>query len=340
MIGRANPRSQIHDPRSGFTLVELLVVITIIGILIALLLPAVQAAREAARQSQCLNNLKQMGLAAHEFEQARQVVPPAFLTGSGHATWMVIIMPYMEMGSLATMANLKQQYYWMPDDVRRTQVSFYYCPTRRRPPRLSVANDNRPSEGIDQNIPGALADYGMCIGDGTLRPWWFGNCDHANKIYVNSGNGLGDSTHYFSPTTWFSGTTSPNPAGGYFYSNWKARRTFAQVRDGLSNTLMFGERFIYPDHEGDRNYGDGSFYNDDKEWSSCRLAGPGYRIARSANDPGATLMVFGSAHPGGLCNFVMGDGSMHPLSASIDTTVLGYLANIRDGNPIPSTVFQ
>ena len=84
--------------RCGFTLVELLVVITIIGILIALLLPAVQAAREAARRGQCTNNLKQIGLAVHNFHDARKALPPSFLTGGGHAPWLVMILPYVEQG--------------------------------------------------------------------------------------------------------------------------------------------------------------------------------------------------------------------------------------------------
>ena len=82
--------------RHGFTLVELLVVITIIGILIALLLPAVQAAREAARRMQCGNNLKQIGLATQNFESTYGHFPPAFTSGVGHATWLVLILPYLE----------------------------------------------------------------------------------------------------------------------------------------------------------------------------------------------------------------------------------------------------
>ena len=90
-------QSSIPRARCAFTLVELLVVIAIIAIPIALLLPAVQAAREAARRTQCANHLKQLGLAVHNFHDAQGAIVPAGLTFRGHATWLVLILPYIEM---------------------------------------------------------------------------------------------------------------------------------------------------------------------------------------------------------------------------------------------------
>src|SRR6187399_1689217 len=87
--------------RGGFTLIELLVVIAIIGVLVALLLPAVQAAREAARRSSCSNNLRQIGLATQNFHDSRNVFPPLRIAGGeGWASYFVLILPYMEQGSL------------------------------------------------------------------------------------------------------------------------------------------------------------------------------------------------------------------------------------------------
>src|SRR5512136_477151 len=98
-----------YKKNRAFTLVELLVVIAIIGILIALLLPAVQAAREAARRSSCLNNLTQLGLAVQNYEMARRTYPPGTINETGpivnqptgyHMSWLVQILPYMEEGNV------------------------------------------------------------------------------------------------------------------------------------------------------------------------------------------------------------------------------------------------
>lgn len=99
---RQRGRHVLCRQRAAFTLVELLVVITIIGILIALLLPAVQAAREAARRSQCINNLKQIGLAMHNYEQVHRRLPlcNAYRTPRMHRSWMVGILPYLESGTI------------------------------------------------------------------------------------------------------------------------------------------------------------------------------------------------------------------------------------------------
>jgi prepilin-type N-terminal cleavage/methylation domain-containing protein len=129
-------------PRPGFTLVELLVVITIIGILIALLLPAVQAAREAARRAQCTNNLKQIGLALLNYEQTHRTLPPYGIPGMGpypfptvtnpprpayHHTWITMILPFLEQTGLYQSTNMRLRAWGQP--IVGTAVSTLLCPT-------------------------------------------------------------------------------------------------------------------------------------------------------------------------------------------------------------------
>src|SRR6476620_4616699 len=105
--------------RRAFTLIELLVVIAIIGVLVGLLLPAVQQSREAARRGQCSNNLKQLGLAVHNFEHVQQTLPSSRL-GPQHATWTIQVLPYMEQDNLYNSWNLTKTYYLQQPQARTT----------------------------------------------------------------------------------------------------------------------------------------------------------------------------------------------------------------------------
>lgn len=155
----------------GFTLVELLVVIAIIGILIALLLPAIQAAREAARRAQCTSNLKQLGLAVQNYHSARKSLPPAWLTGGGTGTWLLLILPYLEEGQLYQDRNIELTYYVQPLSVIQTQISIYKCPSHRTgDPQFSTQGDVRGNSNGGANLSGALCDYCGCVGDGTIWP--------------------------------------------------------------------------------------------------------------------------------------------------------------------------
>ncbi|MEA1950794.1 MAG: DUF1559 domain-containing protein [Planctomycetota bacterium] len=118
----------------GFTLVELLVVIAIIGILIALLLPAVQAAREAARRISCVNKLKQMGLATHNFHDAHNGIVPCSLTYRGFAGWPVLLLPYLGQNPLQDCYDITKEYIAQVDagDVFETRIDTYFCPSRAR----------------------------------------------------------------------------------------------------------------------------------------------------------------------------------------------------------------
>ena len=147
--------------RMGFTLVELLVVIAIIGLLIALLLPAVQVAREAARRTSCTNHLKQIGLAIHNFHDVNNwLIPTRQHCQCG--TWAPMLWPFSEQSNAANHWGSKLNYHFQPLENIQVQVDIYYCPSRRAPPQLSLNGDGRLSV---PHRPGALSDYGAVAGD-------------------------------------------------------------------------------------------------------------------------------------------------------------------------------
>jgi prepilin-type N-terminal cleavage/methylation domain-containing protein len=283
----------------GFTLVELLVVIAIIGVLVALLLPAVQQARESSRRTQCANNLKQMGLAIHSFHDAYNQVPYSRL--DTYETWAVLLLPYIEQPALFSQWVMTKQYYDQVPEVRETTLKVYVCPTRRSPPKKSLAGDVH-QDGTRPHIPGGVGDYSGCAGTPT-----------------------GTNDYYEGGT--FSGVfyTQLNAANGVFWYKGPQRMRFSAVTDGISNTLFIGEKHVTV--KGLNM--EGSIYNGDFS-ASFKKAGIGAPLARNPNGSGSN---FGSWHPG-VCQFVLGDGSVRPLRNEIDLTVLGYMAHRFDGNPI------
>lgn len=280
-------------PLPGFTLVELLVVIAIIGILIALLLPAVQAAREAARRSQCLNNLKQFGLAIHNYHDTQKWYP--YTRVDTRETSFVLIMPYMEQGSIFEKWDFTQTYYNQIPEVRLTSIEPFYCPTRRRAPQHSTSGDVQQGTS-NPSVPGACSDYAFSVGD-------------------PSGN-----------TDYYPGQNAPPPCNGPFRYKSKELLNSASVTDGLSNTLFMGEKHIPNERYGQAP--DSSVWNGDNG-ASFKKAGVGAPLAKGPKGSGQ----FGSYHPG-ICQFVMGDGSVKAFSVSVELKNLGRLANRMDGEAI------
>jgi prepilin-type N-terminal cleavage/methylation domain-containing protein len=285
--------------RPAFTLIELLVVIAIIAVLIALLLPAIQKVREAASRLQCGNNLKQIGVAIHGYIDQHKEIPYTRL--DTRETWAVMILPHIEQHLTFKLWDFTKDYYNQLPEMRLAQIPIYFCPTRRAPlsgKNISIDNDIHQSNPMGPHVPGACSDYAACAGD-----------TNSTADYYLGLNGTTDSTC----------------ANGPF--NYKGPRvTIGHVIDGLSNTFFVGEK-----HIPNFNFGkspDSSVYNGD-HGSSFKVAGLGAPLANGPTGSGQ----FGSYHFG-ICQFVLGDGAVRPVSVSIDATNLGRLANRRDGQVI------
>jgi len=330
--------------RPGFTLVELLVVITIIGILIALLLPAVQSAREAARQTQCRNNLKQLGLAMLQHHEKYG----HFATGGwgwgwvgdpdrGYGAnqpggWIYNILPFIEQDSLRQLGmgaeeSAKRQ---AAREVLGIPIALLHCPTRRRAVAYPVSPGRCNPRNCETPTQCGRSDYAACAGSGI---------PHGNSIHAGpSSLAEGDDPSYVSPTppsppTW---PTVYKTADGVCFLRSEIR--IAHIRDGTSQTYMIGEKYIDPDH-----WFTGTSAADDQGWSI------GYDIDTvrftasyfppQPDRPGVYLTRnFGSAHVSGL-NFTFCDGSVRPIGYTIDPTVHEHLGMRSDGSAISSADF-
>ena len=303
--------------KSGFTLVELLVVIAIIGILIALLLPAVQSAREAARRAQCSSQLKQLGLAIHNFHDTNGFMVPSRLP-CHWGTWATALWPFLEQTAATKRWHPEFSYHFQPLENIQTQVSIYYCPTRRAPPQLSEDGDGR---GSVPHRPGALADYAGCVGDdrSTWDYWPDNPRNRATGTFITALNQLGSPEDVQD-----CGGSNPD----YRFLGYSGAIDFGDIDDGTSNTLFMGEKHVQPNQFGRAGGSDTSVYNADNLERTSRFAGVPHPLARSASE--SVNINFGSYHPG-VCQFVMGDGSVQGIAVAIDLATLAFLANRHDG---------
>jgi prepilin-type processing-associated H-X9-DG protein len=310
--------------------VELLVVITIIGILIALLLPAVQSAREAARRLQCSNHLKQLGLAMLMHEQQHGYFPTG---GWGYywfgdadrgfglrqpGGWIYNILPYIEQDALhalpgdndpATVTDTQKE---RAKELAMTPLTLLNCPSRRRAQLYPV-----PSSFLANNVANtnraARNDYAV------------------NQGHHNFGTYAGPSDLEGGDSGTF---VNRSKATGISYA--LSQVTMADVRDGSSNVLMLGEKGLDPNvyYDGSRSDDNRGMYqgedHDIGRWTSAapRQDTPSYDARH----------IFGSAHSG-ASNYTFCDGSVRTISYSIDAAVFQVLGHRSSGEAIDASQF-
>ena len=313
---------------AGFTLVELLVVIAIIGTLVGLLLPAVQAAREAARRNSCANNLKQIGLALHNYHDGKKAFPwggsmgvdffgsPALGTGNNGFNWRVLILPFNEEISLwdqlaaldPTTAGCSST-AWKNLSQHQSQIAWLRCPSEMQPmiatgytgsytPQRAARANYVASAGPAAGYPGAPQGCGLCLSS------------QANCICTNQAG-------------WhFASEDKANGSGAF-----ALRKTFLSTKnftDGTSKTLFVGESRLGPTTtSGGCN-----------QWMDpLSMASTVYGLNTPNYNTTYYDKTFSSFHGDGV-NFVFVDGSTQWLAANIDLFTLSYLGTRAGGDQV------
>lgn len=299
----------------GFTLVELLVVVAIIGILVGLLLPAAQMVREAARRTNCKNNLKQIALASQMYHDTQNQIPPA-RARDGFLTWPVSLFPHMEQQNHFDLFDINANYASQPAEAVQKIPTTFLCPSRRTQPELSN------SEPFGAQV-GCVADYAGNAGSSS-----FFSDDEWASFDVPTDGVVSSGFAKDNPIDG-SGRLIKTPVGRYSLKDVNS--------DGLSNTIFYGEKAVSINFEREPGgWGDGCIYNGEDPGTAMRIGGFGAAIARTRDieTPGpGTLPVYGSYHASST-NFAMGDASVQTLANTTDEDVLRKLCSRLDGEVV------
>jgi prepilin-type N-terminal cleavage/methylation domain-containing protein/prepilin-type processing-associated H-X9-DG protein len=327
-----------RPPRSGFTLIELLVVIAIIATLIGLLVPAVQKVREAAARTQCINNLRQIGLALHSYHDNIKRFPPGYVDGNTNPAstpdndvgpgwgWAAFILPYLEQNTLYNQINFNVAVgTGVNTQVSQQPLAIYQCPSDGYQQAFPVYDSSFTK-------PIAIVAHGNYVG-----------CNGWEECFNNAGGAAqGGGADGLSGGLGQSGN-------GLFYRN--SRNTIASVTDGLSNTIFVGERS--GDHSPSTWTGavaggrcpawmavqpptpyappPGPPYDNADFGEALVLAHCNATHLPSADFPIFDPDTFYSMHTPRGANFLFGDGSVHFLTSSINPNTYQYLATIAGG---------
>lgn len=320
----------MRPSQRGFTLIELLVVIAIIAILVSLLLPAVQQAREAARRSTCKNNLKQLGIALHNYHETHSIFPQGAYGMTGGTwplhdgtNWRTMILPFIEQGPVydqlnfnSTAANFNGNNYTGNEVLIRYKVDVFLCPSSTLDPFDNSGTSNNAAGGLNHHyvgIQGAARPIpGTDPNKGTRDCGQGWSCNNG-MLFQNDNTKLRDATDGTSNTIMIaeqSGETNGQNLTANYYGGWFGARTEYAVKSSTCS-----------DH-----------------WAAgttCVRFSPNSDIIQT----GATdtkyrnNTVINSFHRGGI-QVLLGDGGVHFLSDNIDFVTLKKLCVRYDGEPI------